>query len=114
MSYKIVPTDNFSRELKRLTKKYPSLKQAIKEFSNELLDSPKTGTPIGHSCYKVRLSTPDKRSGKSRGFRIITYVVPMNEIIFLLSIYDKSEVSTLKDWEIKRIIKELDKIEPFK
>ncbi len=110
MSYKIVPTDNFSKELKRLTKKYPSLKQEIEEFSSELLDNPTIGTPIGHSCYKIRLSTPDKPGGKSRGFRIITYIVSPKEIIFLLSIYDKSEVSTLKDWEIKRIVKELEKI----
>lgn len=110
MSYKIVPTDNFSRELKRLSKKYSSLKQKIKEFSDELLNNPKMGTSIGHNCYKVRVSTHDKSGGKSKGFRIITYVVSKKEIIFLLSIYDKSEISTLKDWEIKRIIKGLDKI----
>ena len=110
MSYRVVPTDNFSRELKRLSKKYPSLKQEIKNFSSELLDNPKTGTPIGHNCYKVRISTPDKLGGKRKGFRIITYIVFSKEIIFLLSVYDKSEISTLKDWEIKRIIRELDKI----
>ena len=110
MSYKIIPTDNFSKELKRLSKKYPSLKQKIKDFSNELLDNPKTGAPIGHNCYKVRVSTPDKPGGKSKGFRIITYVIFSKEIIFLLSVYDKSEIPTIKDWEIKRIIKELDKI----
>lgn len=110
MSYRIVPTDNFSRELKRLSKKYPSLKQKIKDFSNELLGNPKTGIPIGHNCYKVRVSTPDKPGGKSKGFRIITYVVFTKEIIFLLSVYDKSEITTLKDREIKRIIKELDNI----
>ncbi|HBO85258.1 MAG: hypothetical protein A2X59_01890 [Nitrospirae bacterium GWC2_42_7] len=110
MSYRIIPADNFSRELKRLTKKYPSLKEEIKEISNILLNKPKTGTPIGHGCYKVRLSTPDKPGGKSKGFRLITYIVSKKEIIFLLSIYDKSEVSTLKDWEIKLIIKELDNI----
>ncbi len=110
MSYRIIPADNFSRELKRLTKKYPSLKEEIKEISNNLLDNPRIGTPIGHGCYKLRLSTPGKPGGKSKGFRIITYIVSRKEIIFLLSIYDKSEVSTLKDWEIKLIIKELDKI----
>ena len=36
MSYKILPTDNFSRELKRLNKKYPSLKQEIKENSKRI------------------------------------------------------------------------------
>jgi mRNA-degrading endonuclease RelE of RelBE toxin-antitoxin system len=75
MSYKIVPTDNFSRELKILGKKYPSLKQKIKYLLNELSDNPKTGTSIGHNCYKLRVSIPDKPGGKSKGFRIITYVV---------------------------------------
>lgn len=74
MSYKIVPTDNFSRELKRLSKKHPLLKQKIKDFSSELLTNPKIGTPIGHNCYKIRVSTPDKSRGKSKGFRIISYV----------------------------------------
>src|SRR4030067_1567901 len=104
MNYKIVPSDNFSRELKRLTKKYPSLKRKIKDLSNELLENPRTGTSIGHNCYKIRISTPDKPGGKSGGFRIITYVFFTKEIIFLLSIYDKSEASTIKDKEIKRLI----------
>jgi mRNA-degrading endonuclease RelE of RelBE toxin-antitoxin system len=111
MNYNIVPSDNFSRELKRLSKKYPSLKQKIKDLSSELLKNPHTGTPLGHNCYKIRISTPDKPGGKSGGFRIITYIVFVKEIIFLLSIYDKSEVSTIKDWEIKRLIKELNKID---
>lgn len=110
MSYKIIPTENFSRELKRLGKKYPSLKQKIKNLSNELSDNPRIGTSIGHKCYKLRVSIPDKPGGKSKGFRIITYAVFNRAIIFLLSIYDKSEATTLEDWEIKRIIKELDEI----
>ncbi|MBI4688515.1 MAG: hypothetical protein HY756_12215 [Nitrospirae bacterium] len=111
MNFKIVPSDTFSRELKRLNKKYPSLKHRIKNLSEELLINPRLGTPLGHNCYKIRISTPDKPGGKSGGFRIITYVASIKkEVLFLLSIYDKSEVSTLKDWEIKKIIKELDKI----
>lgn len=108
MNFKIVPTDNFSRELKRLSKKYPALKHKIKDLSTELLKNPSTGTPLGHNCYKIRISTPDKPGGKSGGFRVITYVFFTKEIIFLLSIYDKSEASTIKDKEIKRLIKELE------
>lgn len=110
MNFKIVPSDNFSRELKRLSKKYPSLKNKIKELSKELLKNPRLGTSLGHNCHKIRISTPDKPGGKSGGFRIITYVVFIKEVLFLLSIYDKSEVSAIKDKEIKRLIKELDKI----
>ncbi len=32
MNFKIIPTDNFSRELKRLSKKYPALKNKIKDI----------------------------------------------------------------------------------
>ena len=110
MNFKIVPSDNFSRELKRLSKKYPSLKHKIKDLSEELLKNPRIGTPLGHNCYKIRISTPDKPGGKSGGFRVITYAFFVKGIIFLLSIYDKSEVSAIKDKEIKRLIKELDKI----
>ncbi|MBI5740898.1 MAG: hypothetical protein HZA16_09265 [Nitrospirae bacterium] len=107
MSFRIVPSDNFSRDLKRLSKKYPSLKHRIRDLSNELLKNPRTGTPLGHNCYKIRISSPDKPGGKRGGFRIITYAAILKETIFLLSVYDKSEVPTLKDREIKRIIKEL-------
>jgi len=108
MNFRIVPSDNFSRELKRLSKKYPSLKHKIKNFSKELLVNPRLGTPLGRNCYKIRISIPDKPGGKSGGFRVITYVFFIKETIFLLSIYDKSEVSTIQDKEIKRLIKELD------
>ena len=110
MSYKIVPTDNFSRELKKLVKKYPSLKQTLKEFSEDISTDPRTGISVGHNCYKTRLSIPDKPGGKRKGFRIITYVLFKKDTIFILSIYDKSEVSALTAWEIKQIIKGLDEI----
>ncbi len=41
--------------------------------------------------------------------RIITYVISSHEIIFLLNIYDKSELSTLKTETIKQYVRQIQK-----
>jgi len=46
MSYRLVPTSNFARELKRLAKKHPGLKKSIKDLSNILEKKPKQGSPL--------------------------------------------------------------------
>jgi hypothetical protein len=41
-----------------------------------------------------------KNKGKSAGARIITFVKFVNEEVYLLSIYDKSDLSSLAEEEI--------------
>jgi hypothetical protein len=62
---------------------------------------------LGNSTYKVRLSIESKNSGKSGGTRIITYVVTEQKEVYLVSIYDKSEIPIIKDGDIKKLIKEI-------
>ncbi len=107
MSYRLVPTSNFARELKRLAKKHPGLKKSIKDLSKILENKPKQGSPLGKHCYKIRITSPSKSTGKSGGFRVITNVLAEDSTVFLLSIYDKSEVSTLRASDIKRLLKDL-------
>jgi mRNA-degrading endonuclease RelE of RelBE toxin-antitoxin system len=52
MSYSIIPADPFNKELKRLSKKYPSLKADIADLTKELLQNPRLGIPLGNDCYK--------------------------------------------------------------
>jgi hypothetical protein len=64
-----------------------------------LIKTPETGISLGNGLYKIRLASKDKNSGKSGGFRIITYLVVQSDTetnIYLLKIYDKSEESTIK------------------
>jgi hypothetical protein len=61
-----------------------------------------------NSTYKIRLAIESKNSGKSGGARIITYVVTEQKEVYLVSIYDKSEISTIKDSDIKKLIKEVE------
>ncbi len=56
MSYKIILTQRFEKELKRLAKKFPSLKNEFAEMINEISENPESGTFLGNNCYKIRLA----------------------------------------------------------
>ena len=107
MSYKVINTPNFEREFKWLFKKHRSLKSDILKLISELEIHPDKGTPIGNQCYKIRLAIASKGKGKSGGARVITNVLVAGNIVYLLSIYDKSERDSLSDSEIMEIIKRI-------
>jgi mRNA-degrading endonuclease RelE of RelBE toxin-antitoxin system len=105
MSYNITTLPFFDKQLKRLTKKFPSLKKEYSELINTLIENPKTGSPIGDHCYKIRIAISSKGKGKSGGARIITYIQVVNETVYLVSIYDKSDQDNIADIELKELIK---------
>lgn len=86
MSFELIPTPSFEKELKRLVKKYPSIKSDIGTLGKQLLLFPTSGKPIGNNCYKIRMAITAKGTGKSGGARVITYLKIVQEKIFLLSI----------------------------
>ncbi len=104
MSFEVVPLGPFAKQLKRLVKKFPSLKKEIAVLVSELETDPKQGTGIGHGYWKIRLSVASKGGGKSGGSRVITHVRVTSERVYLLSIYDKSEKDTLTDKELKALL----------
>jgi mRNA-degrading endonuclease RelE of RelBE toxin-antitoxin system len=106
MSYDIRVTDNFKREVKKLFKKYPSLKVDISNIIHSLETDPIQGSPLGKDCYKVRMAISSKGKGKSGGSRIITCVKIVNRTAFLLSIYDKSLKESLADNELDFLLKQ--------
>jgi hypothetical protein len=109
MKCRIYVTRNFEKEAKRLVKKYASLKNELAELNKQLLSNPLQGTPLGRNAYKIRLAVKSKGKGKSGGMRVITLVevdLVIRDIgnVFLLSIYDKSEVANISSDELKRLI----------
>jgi len=52
MSFSVIPSDNFKKKAKRLSKKYPSLKEELAEQNNTLANKPETGTSLGNDTYK--------------------------------------------------------------
>ena len=105
MNYSILPIPPFDRQLKRLSKKYPSLKQEFLELIERLEENPEQGTNLGNNCYKIRLAIQSKGKGKSGGARVITNFIIADATVYLLSIYDKSDKDNLTDNELEELLK---------
>ncbi len=104
MIFNVKTISVFERQVKRLIKKYPSLKDELQALILELEQEPTKGISIGYNCYKIRFAVLSKGRGKSGGARIITHVVYKDETVFLLSIYDKSDMENISDKEILKLI----------
>ena len=73
MNYKIETLPIFDKQVKRLSKKYPSLKNDLTFLIGTPEVNPETGISLGNNFYKVRLKITSKGQGKSGGARVITY-----------------------------------------
>ncbi len=108
MRYNIHSADTFTKELKQLSKRYPSIIKDVRILSAQLLSNPLLGESLGGGLRKIRMAITSKGKGKSGGARVITYtaVVSVEETdITFLTIYDKADISTLSDSKLKELLK---------
>lgn len=71
---KIVPTPEFIKQVKKLAKSYKQIVKDLESLKKQLIKNPKTGTELGNKCFKIRLANSSIPTGKSGGFRIVTYL----------------------------------------
>ncbi len=102
MNFEVVP--DFEKALKKLSKKYPSLKLDYLTFLSELEQNPTMGDEIFPNCRKARIAIKSKGKGKRGGGRIIFYFEVMEDKIILLFIYDKSEMEDVQTAFIEQIL----------
>ncbi len=113
MKTNINTTNSFWKQAKRLVKKYKSLKSELEKLEIELHEKPQMGVALGNNSFKIRLAVKSKGKGKRGGLRVITYldiVIYEDEIInelYLLTIYDKSQTSSIPDREILNLINQI-------
>ncbi len=105
MNYNIFYTDSFEKEIKRLSKKYPSLKQDFENLKTSIEENPIQGQALGKDCYKIRMAITSKGKGKSGGGRVITCVKVVANSVFLIAIYDKSETESIDDSKLDSLLK---------
>lgn len=108
MNCKITVTPDFLREMKRLAKRYKSLKDDLAKLGGDLHQNPMLGTSLGHHLRKVRVPITSKGKGKSGGARVITYTVIFAQTdaeVRLITIYDKSERDNISDAELRDILR---------
>jgi len=104
MNFEVVP--EFEKSLKRLSKKYRSLKEDYIRFLLELENNPMLGDEIFPNCRKARIAIKSKGKGKSGGGRIVFYFEIVEDKIILLFIYDKSEMENVQTAFIEQILKQ--------
>ena len=82
----------FKKAFKKLRKKYPSISKDLTALLLKLEQNPFEGESLGDNCYKVRMSISSKNKGKKGGARVITCLKIVDDVIYLLTMYDKSEI----------------------
>ncbi|CAA6813468.1 MAG: Unknown protein [uncultured Campylobacterales bacterium] len=101
---KIEYIPNFAKKIKKLNKKNKNLLNDIKELVKVLEKEPTTGIFLGNDIYKIRIANSSKHIGKRGGFRVITYYVDENEIIYLIEMYEKNSIENISIKKLTEII----------
>ena len=105
---RILNIPSFDRELKKLAKRHRSLIDDIIQLANDLRDNPYQGESLGRNCYKIRMAITSKGKGKSGGARIITCIKIERDIVYLLTIFDKSDRENISTAELTELLNEID------
>lgn len=79
MNYKIKVYRHFEKEVKKLSKRYKSLKQDLTILAAELMQNPDMGTDLGNGLHKVRMSIASKGKEKRGGARVITLIATLSK-----------------------------------
>lgn len=107
MKYSIKPVPSFLKELKRLSKRYVSIKEDVLALGRSLQMNPNQGVDLGRGLRKIRMVITSKGRGKSGGVRVITLNVVFDADsveILLVGIYDKTERENITMKEIETLL----------
>ena len=108
MSNRVVVRRSFLISAKKLVKRYRSFSNDVQGLIEQLKINSDLGTSIGHNVFKVRLAIASKGKGKRGGARVITYVYRSAEIVYLMSVYDKSDRESISNIELNELVKEIE------
>lgn len=102
----------FKQQVKHLKRKYPSVTAEVRGLVHLLQRGERPGDivpNVGYSgVYKERLRNRSAQRGKRGGFRLI-YYEQLEDLVFLLLIYSKTEVDDIPSHEIRRVLERVTK-----
>lgn len=113
MPTRVDTTHEFDKEIERLGRKYPAVCDAVDELITQTEGNIRPGSRVpgvGATIYKARLpnrSARRGRRGRRGGFRVI-YYVKFPDLVYLLTIYSKTEKDSISTAEIRRIVNTVD------
>jgi len=105
MNFKIETIPRFEKDVKKLKKKFPKIKNDLLDLIDKLSSNPEKGINLGENIFKVRFPNSSIPTGKSGGFRIITYY-KTNDTLYLITIYSKTEQDSVLTEKLRKIVQE--------
>lgn len=102
--YKFNDTATYLKTIKKLQKRYPHISNDIENFIQNVHLPEDLGVHLGNDIYKARIKNSDKHKGKSAGYRLISLLKVIDNEIYLLFVYDKSDFENLSDSDIMELI----------
>jgi len=71
MTFSVVLTSGFKKDLKRIAKKHRNILADVNSLIDQLTKNPTIGDDLGKEVYKIRLAISGSSKGKSGGARVI-------------------------------------------
>lgn len=105
-SIQILVTPDFQEQLRKLAKRYCSIRSDLQPLFDDLESGNCPGDQISGTTYtvfKVRVKNSDIQKGKSGGYRVI-YQVRGSNCVLLALIYSKSDQNTIAADKIREVI----------
>ena len=84
MNYSIKTYPAFDKELKRLAKRYKSLKDDVRRLAVDLLANPTQGVDLGGGMRKVRMSI-EKGIKKADGYGFVRMNLHLSAFFYIIS-----------------------------
>jgi mRNA-degrading endonuclease RelE of RelBE toxin-antitoxin system len=104
MNYKIETIPRFDKDIKKLKKRFPKIKNDLIFLIEELSKNPNIGTHLENSIFKIRLQNSSIPTGKSGGFRVIYYFIDAENNLYLMSIYSKTQKENISENELLELL----------
>ncbi|OGJ41912.1 hypothetical protein A3J23_03520 [Candidatus Peregrinibacteria bacterium RIFCSPLOWO2_02_FULL_48_14] len=92
-------TEHFKRQLKKLQKKFPHIREDLLIKINHVDLSHEVH--IGESVYKIRIKSRDMQKGSSGGFRSYLLLYRLKDLLVPLTIYAKNQKETISEEDLQ-------------
>jgi len=105
----VILADSFKRSVKKLEKRFPSVRQDVKIAIKVLSENPKLGVLIPGGCgvRKLRIRNSDIQRGKSGSYRLLYYENQGKGSLCLLLLYAKTDRENVALREIQDLMAEM-------
>ncbi|MCH6232983.1 hypothetical protein [Cognataquiflexum rubidum] len=107
MSFNIICTDAFTKELKSLVKEHPSFSHDFKLLLDKLEENPDTGTPLGNQFFKTKLSFRSMGRQSREKPNVQVYFCIRQNNVYLIATQNRHVSSDFPEKDMQLVLKSI-------